>query len=140
MCAGDAGTLGSRDACRLQRVCQCCAVQGSQGGDGPFPEPRLVRCLCLVVRKFQLVLRGLLVVDVAGVASAQLREFRDKNVLATRWDVKYRPRYACFVHVQGKCTVELDLIHGLVRRPERLVYLCKKVGESARVEGRAPLT
>ncbi len=103
--------------------------------DEPFPEPCFMCSLCLVVRKFEFVLRRFLVVDIAGVASTQSREFCNKNVLAPRWDMKYRSRHPRLVQVQGMRAVELDLIHGLVRRPERLVYLCERSGSSARAEG-----
>jgi|SRR5712672_448269 len=86
-------------------------------------EFRLVRGLRLVVREFNLVFCRFFIVNVAGVAAAKIGKLVHKDVLATCWDVKYRSRYPRFALVQRERAVELYLIHGLVRWPERLVDL-----------------
>jgi hypothetical protein len=79
--------------------------------------------LRLVIRKLELILCRFLVVYIAGIATAKPCEFRDKNVLATRRDVKHRPRHPCFALIQREQAVKLDLIHRLVCWPECIVDL-----------------
>jgi hypothetical protein len=110
------------------RHAACCkmfysASTRTNEADGPFFESRLMCGLCLIVRKFELILCRFLVVYVAGIATAKPRELSDKNVLTSRRDVKYRPRHPCFLHIQRERTIKLDLIHRLVCWPECLVNL-----------------
>jgi elongation factor Ts len=80
-------------------------------------------CLYFIVREFDLIFCGLLIMQVARIATSEMLELVDKDKVTLSGNVKDFASNFDFFRIERVCLVKFDLVERLRSRAESLVYL-----------------